>query len=146
MCVCVHVRVHACMCDLGFFSPHSFPFLHLSLMVLPEAQWTESATWWSSVSQLSLQTGHSLVLTNQKKIVTENVFSKELTLVCPKICFSHVVSCQVKSLNDITMLETVSYPHKIKIHFKSNPEVPELKTLVIIPSDWNAKAENAEYV
>lgn len=87
------------------------------------------------ISEPAEPSERSLVLINQKKIVIKNVFSKELTLVCPKICFSHVVSCQVKSLNDITMLETVSYPHKIKIHFKSNPEVPELKTLVIIPSD-----------
>lgn len=42
--------------------------------------------------------------------------------------------------------ETVSHQHKIRIHFRLNPEVPELEALVVIPSDWNARAENPQYV
>lgn len=42
--------------------------------------------------------------------------------------------------------ESVSHQHKIRIHFRLNPEVPELEALVVIPSDWNARAENPQYV
>ena len=110
--------------------------------------WTECANWWPCSHQCAAEPPErSLVrINNQKKKIFMKHLSKELTLDCPKICFPHVVSFQFKSLKVTIRLEKLFFINaKSELILGQIRRVPGCETLVVIPSDWNARAENPQF-